>query len=410
MKKLFLISLIFFLLYLSAKTQWQVTNIGMPYGTHASEMLNIGNYIYAGIWNKGIYYTSNNGDNWIDITNNSSVNIRTISYNKNYLFAGAYGAGYCPIFRSSNSGQNWMLVGTNIPYELVTKIFSKGDTILVSVWNLKKDNLIDFRLFLSLNNGNSWNSSGLYCNVSRFVVAETNFYAATGYGVYVSSNLINWTKINSGLTDSAITTIDFDSLNNILYAGTLSHGVFISTNYGINWVPKNSNMENLTIYSFIMKSNNIFAGTSNGIYISSNYGTNWIPVGLSNWEIISLAINDEYIFAGTMYNSIWKRKLNEIVGINQISKTLPDKYSLSQNYPNPFNPSTIIKFQIKDLRFVTLKVYDINGKEIITLVNEKLNPGEYESSFDGSGFPSGVYFYKLSTGNYSETKKMVLIK
>ncbi|MCX6166267.1 MAG: T9SS type A sorting domain-containing protein, partial [Ignavibacteriae bacterium] len=81
-----------------------------------------------------------------------------------------------------------------------------------------------------------------------------------------------------------------------------------------------------------------------------------------------------------------------------------------QNYPNPFNPNTIIRFQIKDSRFVTLKVYDMLGKEVATLVNEKLAAGTYEATFDASQYTSGVYFYRLQTENFTDTKRMILIK
>jgi hypothetical protein len=97
-------------------------------------------------------------------------------------------------------------------------------------------------------------------------------------------------------------------------------------------------------------------------------------------------------------------------GIKQISEEIPNSYSLQQNYPNPFNPSTIIRFQIKDSKFVNLIVYDILGKEVSTLVNEKLNTGEYEVTFDGSNLSSGMYFYKLQAGEFNEMKKMVLVK
>ncbi len=96
--------------------------------------------------------------------------------------------------------------------------------------------------------------------------------------------------------------------------------------------------------------------------------------------------------------------------INQTSSEILNSYSLFQNYPNPFNPSTIIRFKIKDSGFTSLKIYDILGKEVATLVNEKLQPGEYEIEFDGSDYSSGVYFYKFEAGDFSETKKMILIK
>ncbi|MBI5403004.1 MAG: T9SS type A sorting domain-containing protein [Ignavibacteriae bacterium] len=114
---------------------------------------------------------------------------------------------------------------------------------------------------------------------------------------------------------------------------------------------------------------------------------------------------------------ILKTTTGGISFINKTGNEIPDKYSLSQNYPNPFNPTTNIKYQITDNKFVTLKVYDILGKEIATLVNEKLNAGEYVSEFNGSGLPSGVYFYRLSVEDplrqmvdFSETKKMLMIK
>ncbi|MCX6165868.1 MAG: alpha/beta fold hydrolase [Ignavibacteriae bacterium] len=105
------------------------------------------------------------------------------------------------------------------------------------------------------------------------------------------------------------------------------------------------------------------------------------------------------------------------IGVNQISSNIPDKFSLSQNYPNPFNPSTIIKFSIPEndilkMRndIVTLKVYNILGKEVATLVNERLQAGTYEVKFEGSNLPSGIYFYKLETEKYREVKRMILLK
>jgi len=98
------------------------------------------------------------------------------------------------------------------------------------------------------------------------------------------------------------------------------------------------------------------------------------------------------------------------VGIANNQNIIPDSYALNQNYPNPFNPTTNIKFQIKDLGLVTLKVYDILGRELITLVNEKLKPGYYNVSLDGTRLSSGVYFYKLVAGDFVDTKKMMLIK
>jgi hypothetical protein len=98
------------------------------------------------------------------------------------------------------------------------------------------------------------------------------------------------------------------------------------------------------------------------------------------------------------------------IGLSQVSAEIPERFSLSQNYPNPFNPVTKIKFSITELVNVKLEVFDILGKKISVLVNDKFGPGVYEADFDASTLPSGVYFYKLSSGTFSESKKMVLIK
>ena len=101
-----------------------------------------------------------------------------------------------------------------------------------------------------------------------------------------------------------------------------------------------------------------------------------------------------------------------IVGVNPERNIngLPDNFALLQNYPNPFNPSTKIRFQIAETVLVSLKVYDILGKEVKTLVNEELQPGIYNTEFDASALASGIYFYKLKAGSFVETKKMLLIK
>jgi hypothetical protein len=88
----------------------------------------------------------------------------------------------------------------------------------------------------------------------------------------------------------------------------------------------------------------------------------------------------------------------------------PAEFLLSQNYPNPFNPKTKIKYQIAKISFVTIKVYDVLGSEVATLVNEEKPAGSYDVEFIGDELPSGIYFYQLEAGNFIETKKMVLLK
>ncbi len=109
-----------------------------------------------------------------------------------------------------------------------------------------------------------------------------------------------------------------------------------------------------------------------------------------------------------VYNSF--KSGNISIGIIPGSSETVTSYSLSQNYPNPFNPVTTIKFQIPENTFATLKIYDVAGKEISTIVNENLSRGEYEYLWNANSFPSGIYFYRLETESYTQTRKMILVK
>lgn len=98
------------------------------------------------------------------------------------------------------------------------------------------------------------------------------------------------------------------------------------------------------------------------------------------------------------------------VGISVISSEVPAEFSLSYNYPNPFNPSTVIKFDVAKRQNVSIEIYDMLGRKTESLVNENLKPGKYEVTFNGAGYPSGIYYYRMQTENFSETRKMLLVK
>ena len=128
--------------------------------------------------------------------------------------------------------------------------------------------------------------------------------------------------------------------------------------------------------------------------------------------IDSIANNGRfYIVAGTYGRSIWMREItadDPVSGIN--SEENVTSFELMQNYPNPFNPATEIKFALPFSDIVTIKVYDVSGKEVATLLNGKMEQGIHTVKFDGSELSSAVYFYRFSSSRFSDVKKMVLIK
>ncbi|RPI16207.1 MAG: T9SS C-terminal target domain-containing protein [Ignavibacteriae bacterium] len=99
-----------------------------------------------------------------------------------------------------------------------------------------------------------------------------------------------------------------------------------------------------------------------------------------------------------------------MLSVKPISENIPNEFQLYQNYPNPFNPSTEIKFSIPNDVHVNIRIYNLTGEEVLTLLDEDKTTGYYSIIFEGSNFASGVYFYKLEAGSFSDVKKMVLIK
>jgi len=156
----------------------------------------------------------------------------------------------------------------------------------------------------------------------------------------------------------------------------------------------------------------ITRGYPGSFIVSLDSGATWkeatVPSDASILEIFF--VDSLHGFAVGENGTILKYKPLIINNISAQSIQFPEIFFLHQNYPNPFNPSTKIRFQISDIGFVSLKVYDVIGKEIATLVDEVISPGSYEYEFDATNLTSGIYFYKMRAGSFIETKKMILLK
>jgi hypothetical protein len=141
-----------------------------------------------------------------------------------------------------------------------------------------------------------------------------------------------------------------------------------------------------------------------GTWINKNQGID------SSLNIYSLLVANNFVYAGTFAQSVWRRAYTDIIGIRNISTEVPSEFSLEQNYPNPFNPVTKINFSIPKASFVSLKIFNVTGREVAELVNSELKAGVYESEFNAANLSSGIYFCRFNAGNFTDIKKLMLIK
>lgn len=170
---------------------------------------------------------------------------------------------------------------------------------------------------------------------------------------------------------------------------------------------------------FAANGEHLFVGTECGILLSTDNGTSWSAVndGLTDSPdqfsdvVHALAIVGTDLYAGTRGAGVWRRPLSEmVVSVETTPTELPSSYSLHQNYPNPFNPSTTIKYEVPRTSDVRLSVFDMLGRKVSVLVNQRRDAGVHEVKFDGSGLSSGVYLFRLQAGGFVQTRKLVLLQ
>jgi photosystem II stability/assembly factor-like uncharacterized protein len=431
--------------------KWVLKNSGIP-NSHFFAIKYDGTNIFAGacLYYPGIYKSTNNGQNWQKSDNGLyAASVRNITSTGNIIFATIQGQG---VFKSTNFGEIWEEVNNGIssPYVrciesidnnifvgCLTKIYistnygiswesaSEGLNVTVEVLSLHKygntlyAGTFNSGLYKTTNNGTNWILLGLENVDIRAVLRLDNliYVASNTEGMFLTTDEgVNWVEINNGLpSPSHLYARTLENVGNTVFLGNVQRGgIYYTTNNGANWIKRNNGtLSDSIVFSFTTHDSILFTSDyKDGLFISKNLGQNWLHRGncLYQKDVRSLFITGGYLFIGCNGFGVMRKPLSEVISVKNLSTEVPEKYLLYQNYPNPFNPTTNIKYQVTKNNFVSLKIYNILGKEIATLVNEKQNAGTYEVRFEAVNLPSGMYFYKLVTGEFSETKKMVLIK
>ena len=260
-------------------------------------------------------------------------------------------------------------------------------------------------------------------------------------GVNFATNDASWNNAISGVGD-------------VVYYGTNATKLYKSTNFGTTWTPTTPTGEaNSEALWFNTATNGLIGGATtvqqtttggstfttvtapgtgavlgitgtatdnywlirgSSVYKTTNTGATWTTdytsPGTATFNYIVKARNGSPYLYAVKTNGTISKYGGSTTGINPGNPGIVGNYSLNQNYPNPFNPTTKISFALPVSGLVTLKVYDMLGKEVANLVNEQMNSGSYSIDFNAASLSSGIYFYTLKSGSFTETKKMLLVK
>lgn len=317
-----------------------------------------------------IYRTTDGGTTWTTVLTQTGgfFNAIVMTDANNGFVTGDPVGGRWSLFRTTNGGATWDSTGMYLP-----QVGSEAG------WNnacVKSGNNIWFgtnntKVYYSSNNGSSW--------TAQATTGELNSYA------------IGFSDLQTGFAGGA--TLKF----------TTNGGAAWNTNAGTGAGNYGGIVANGTSWWT--------ARSAAAIGFSSNNGTAWSTAyTTTSGTVVHLTRSrtGNLLYGSKSNGGIVKYGVT--TGITPVNGEVVKNYSLSQNYPNPFNPTTNIKFAIPTSGLVSLKIYNMLGKEVATLVSSNLSAGTYTYDFNASNLASGVYFYKLETANFSEVKKMSLIK
>ncbi|HEX2869341.1 MAG TPA: T9SS type A sorting domain-containing protein [Ignavibacteriales bacterium] len=334
------------------------------------------------------------------------------------------------IFKTNNGGKTWTKVFTQTG-SLINGIFMIDSSMGVACGNPVNGK---WSIWKTTDGGASWDTTGI--KIPKAAASDSGWNNSV-WGDSLSKMIAFGTNdstlyvsVDSGKTWTAkptksmkdISAIFFSNDNGLLGGDSLLR----TTDKGNTWRTLNASGTGLITGIIVHENWDSFmtrlgtkAAPDNHIYTSQNFGD-------STWNVAYTAPDtNAYLYLTQARNgegNAWAvRKGGGITygqhsssesstsGVSN-SSTQPLSYSLSQNYPNPFNPSTTIRFSIPEARLVSIKVYDVMGKEVTVLMNEVRNPGSYSVQFNASNLPSGIYIYRIQAGAFTESRKLVLLK
>lgn len=396
---------------------------------------NLDSYIFMGtsynttLQNRPILRSSNNGSSWENFSNglpSPSTCYVLFVYGKSL-----FGVINAKLYKSTDYGETWLHADNGIADSYsACDITSYNDTLYLKTMD---------KIYFSINSGEVW-SLFAQINGTKVAVNETAIYVGGPIvkGLFWSVDRGKSWKNESSFGLGYCQVISLTSTYKDVLIGCNNTNTGIPGGYKSETIKMNANGEyrnvlNTQSYGFLHYANYIFMVTLTQVYRSVDEGETWQPFNnglpgynseegppefVNSHNFKTICLGNDYFFVGGLYikdtlsgGGIWRRSVSEMTGINSKEILMLSKeYQLKQNYPNPFNPTTTIEYSIPKASFVSIKVYDVLGREVLALVDEEKVMGNYLIRFNAEKLASGIYFCVLNTNEFTETKKMLLLR
>lgn len=378
--------------------------------------------IFAGSENSGLWLSANGGASFAVYQTGlveMSYDIRAFEVRQDTLWAAIVGGGVC---RSTNAGTTWSAFNEGFETQaFAVGVKQFGDTVYAAIdyW----DGLQPSGVYKTSIKQANWKRAGSgfpadLRNVTSFAVTQSGVLLVSAALAGARGNVqVSVDRGNSWLNRRIANVGDVYTLEAVadtVYAGT-SNGIYVTKDFGASWQPLSAQLQNMFVDDILIFNRTLFAAIDQvGVVYSTDSGTTWSTITgnlpIDNDFVSAVFIHEGKLFAAlSAARGVWSRPL-PATRVEQ-PEDLPYAVVLDQNYPNPFNPGTQISFTLPRAEFVTLKVYNVLGKEVAAIVDhEKKAAGSNAVWFNAANLASGYYFYRLTAGGFTETKRMLLLR
>ncbi len=400
---------------------WTLYQTGVPYSLFGVDFSDLNSQIGVAVGQGGtVIKTSDAGEEWTVTYSNINIWMNDVKFDPNrdgVVWAAGMGG---VIIKSTDYGDTWSVV----------RPFDTPDHTIRGIGVPPGD--LDHAIFIGYAGTFFETFNGGTTFTQRFDIPFTMHsvdfspeYLSDGRGIISGTDGKVWNTSNHGSTWVVRNTNRYDYLNDVVFLSPSvamicgNNGTILrSTNWGKSW---SLNVQYLTsehLRSIDNYENIVTVCGDNGKIMTANDGgiTFVDQLNGENRHLYGVSLREESVgvvvgeIGSAASGALYYTSMNGFVGISQIGSEIPFKYSKSQNYPNPFNPTTKINFALPKQGLVSIKVYDMLGREVRNLVNEVKSAGHYSVDFNGTNLTSGAYFYKIQVNDFSDVKRMLLIK